>query len=85
MYHFVSGFINVTDLSVDVAWQVPRYSPPCLSVNFQFASHLTFVYTLIIGLLLTSIPKKNMIILEIPSVKNVNREVQKNVTDHTYK
>ena len=30
MYHFVSGFINVTDLSVDVAWQVPRYSPPCL-------------------------------------------------------
>ena len=22
MYHFVSGFINVTDLSVDVAWQV---------------------------------------------------------------
>ena len=26
MYHFVSGFINVTDLSVDddVAWQVPR-------------------------------------------------------------
>ena len=26
MYHFVSGFINVTDLSVDVAWQVPRYA-----------------------------------------------------------
>ena len=24
MYHFVSDFINVTDLSVDVAWQVPR-------------------------------------------------------------
>ena len=22
MYHFVSCFINVTDLSVDVAWQV---------------------------------------------------------------
>ena len=34
MYHFVSGFMNVTDLSVDVAWQVPRYAPPCLSVNF---------------------------------------------------
>ena len=62
MYHFVSGFINVTDLSVDVAWQVPRYAPPCLSVNFQFASHFTLVYTLIIGLLLTSIPQKNMII-----------------------
>ena len=23
MYHFVSGFINVTDLLVDVGWQVP--------------------------------------------------------------
>ena len=33
MYHFVSGCINVTDLSVDVAWQVPRYAPPCLSVT----------------------------------------------------
>ena len=44
MYHFVSGFINVTDLSVDVAWQVTRYVPFCLSVNFQFASHRTFVY-----------------------------------------
>ena len=86
MYHFVSGFINVTDLSVDVAWQVPRYAPPCLSVNFQFASHLTFVYTLIIGLLLTSIPQKDMIIiLEFPNGKNVNREVQKNGTDHTCK
>ena len=52
MYHFVSGFMNVRDLSVDVAWQV------CTSVNFQFASHLTFVYTLITGLLLTSIPQK---------------------------
>ena len=58
MYHFVSGFINVADLSVDVAWQVPRYAPARLSVNFQFASHFTFVYTLIIGLLLTSIPQK---------------------------
>ena len=26
MYHFVSGFINVTDLSVDVAWQVPGHA-----------------------------------------------------------
>ena len=86
MYYFVSGFINVTDLSVDVVWQVHRYVPPCLSVKFQFASHLTFVYTLIIGLLLTSIPQKDMIIIvEFPNGKNVNREVQKNVTDHTYK
>ena len=73
MYHFVSGFINVTDLSAHVTWQVPRYAPPCLSVNFLFASHLTFVYTLIIGLLLTSLPPKNIIIiLEFPNGKNVN-------------
>ena len=51
MYHFVSCFINVTDLSADIAWQVPRYAPPCLLVNFLFVSPLTFVYTLIIGLL----------------------------------
>ena len=71
MYHFVSGFINVTDLSGDVAWQVPRYAPP--PVNFQFARHLTFVYTLIVRLLLTSIPKKNtIIILEFPNGKNIN-------------
>ena len=86
MYHFVSGFINVTDLSADVAWEVPRYAPPCLSVNFQFASHLTFVKTMINGLLLTLIPQNNMIIiLEFPNGKNVNREVQKNVTNHTGK
>ena len=58
MYHFVSCFINVTDLSVDVAWQVPRHAPSCLSVNFLFASPLNFVYALIIGLLLTWIPQK---------------------------
>ena len=50
MYHFVSCFINVTYVS--------RYAPPCLLVNFLFASHLTFVYTLIIGLLLTWLPQK---------------------------
>ena len=73
MYHCLSGFINVTNLSVDVAWQVPRNASPCLSVNFLFASQLTFVYTLIIGLLLTSIPHKNMIItLDFPNGKNVN-------------
>ena len=60
MYHFVSCFINVTDLSVDVAWQVPRYAPPCLSVNVLFASPRTFVFTLIIGLLLTWIPQKRL-------------------------
>ena len=77
MYHyFVSCFINVTDLSVDVAWQVPRYAPPCLSVNFLFPPPLTFVYTLIIGLLLTWIPQKSMIIIfEFPNGKNVNRKM----------
>ena len=70
MYHFVSGFINVTDLSVDVAWQVPRYAPPCLSVNFLFASHLTFVYTLINWLTFNFDTSKNMIIiLEFPNGK----------------
>ena len=58
MYHFIFGFTNVTDLSVDVAWQVPGYAPLYLSVNFLFASHLTFVYTLIIGLILTLIPQE---------------------------
>ena len=73
MYHFVSGFINVTDLSIDVAWQVPRYALPCLSNNFLFASYLTFVCTLILGLLLNSIPQQNMnIILEFPNGKTVN-------------
>ena len=68
MYHFVSCFINVT--------QVSRYAPPCLSVDFLFASHLTFVYTLIIGLLLTWLPKKSMIIIfEFPNDKNVKRRM----------
>ena len=76
MYHFVSCFINVTDLSVDVAWQAPRYAPSCLSVNFLFASPLTFVYTLIIGLLLTWISQKSMIIIfEFPNGTNVNRKM----------
>ena len=76
MYHFVSCFINVTDFSVDVACQVPKYAPPCLSVNFLFVSPLTFVYTLIIGLLLTWIPQKSMIIMfEFPNGKNVTRKM----------
>ena len=58
---------------------------PCLSVNFPFASYLTFVYTLIIGLLLTSKPQNMIIILEFPNGKNVNWKEQKNVNDHTYK
>ena len=89
MYHFVSCCINVIDLS----WQVPWYAPPCLSVNFLFASHLTIVYTLIIGLLLTSIidllltiPQKNMIIiLEFPNGKKCKLRSTANVNDHTYK
>ena len=60
MYHFVSGFRNVTDLAVDVAWQVPRYALPCLSFNFQFASHLTCFYTSIIGLLFYSDTSKKI-------------------------
>ena len=82
MYHFVSGFINVTDLSVDVAWQVPRYAvsqlPVCISSYscLYFDNWLTFNFD----------TSKNMIIiLEFPNGKNVNREVQKNVTDHTCK
>ena len=68
MYHFVSWFINVTYVS--------RYAPPCLLVNFLFASHLTFVYTLIIGLLLTWLPQKSMIIIfEFPNGKNGDRKM----------
>ena len=42
MYHFISCFINVTDLSVDVAWQVPVYhlvvcqSTSCLHLLLLF-------------------------------------------------
>ena len=55
---------------------VSRYAPPCLLVNLLFASHLTFVYTLIIGLLLTWLPQKSMIIIfEFPNGKNVDRKM----------
>ena len=71
MYHFVSCFINVIDLSVDVAWQVTLFS-----VNFLYAPPLTFVYTLIIFILLTLIPQKSMIIIfEFINGKNVNRKM----------
>ena len=37
MYHFVSCFINVTDLSVDVAWQVPMHHlVVCQSISCYF-------------------------------------------------
>ena len=58
MYQFVSGFINITDLNIDVEWQVCN---TLLVINSLFASDLTFVYALIIGLLLTS-KSQNMII-----------------------
>ena len=48
-----------------------RYAPPCVSVSFPFASHLTFVYTLTIGLLLDSEPQNMIITLEFPNGKNV--------------
>ena len=38
MYHFVSGFIHVTDLSVHVARQVPRYAR-----QSTFSLHLDFL------------------------------------------
>ena len=42
MYHFVSGFINVTDLSVDVAWQVPsKYA--CQSTSSLHLILLLFI------------------------------------------
>ena len=63
MYQFVFGFINVTDLSIDVEWQV------CTTL---LVSHIIFVYALIIGLLLTSKSQNMIIILEFPNDKNVN-------------
>ena len=52
MYEFVFGFINVTDLSIDVGWQV--CTTLLVSQLSPFASDLIFVYALIIGLFLTS-------------------------------
>ena len=36
---------NITQLM-----QHGKYAPPCLSANLLFASHLAFVYSLLIGL-----------------------------------
>ena len=69
MYQFVFGFINIQ--SSVLMWN-GRYAPPCVSVNSLFASDLTFVYALIIGLLLTSKSQNMIIILEFPNGKNVN-------------
>ena len=51
--------------------------PVCISSYFclYFNNWLTFNFD----------TSKNIIILEFPNGKNVNREVQKNVTDHTCK
>ena len=70
MYQFVFGFINVTDLSIDVEWQV--CTTLLVSQLSPFAFDLTFVYALIIGLLLTSKSQNMIIILEFPNDKNVN-------------
>ena len=70
MYQFVSGFTNMTDLSIDVEWQV--YTTLLVSQLSPFAADLIFVYALIIGLLLTSRSQNMIIILEFPNGKNVN-------------
>ena len=70
MYQFVFGFINITDLSIDVEWQV--CTTLLVSQLSPFASDLIFVYALIIGLLLTSKSQNVIIILEFPNGKNVN-------------
>ena len=69
MYQFVSGFINITDLNIDVEWQV---CTTLLVSQPPFASDLSFVYALIIGLLLTSKSQNMIIIPEFPNGKNVN-------------
>ena len=70
MYQFVFGFIHITDLSIDVEWQV--CTTLLVSQLSPFTSDLIFVYALIIGLLLTSKSQNMIIILEFPNGKNVN-------------
>ena len=77
MYQFVFGFINIRDLSIDVEWQV--CTTLLVSQLSPFASDLIFIYTLIIGLLLTSKSQNMIIILEFPNGKNVNWEAKKTV------
>ena len=72
MYHFVSCFINVTDLSVDIAWQecttlLVSQLPVCISSYFCLYFD---------NWLLIRIPKKCMIIIsEFPNGKTVNRKM----------
>ena len=47
-----------------------RYTPPCLSANFPFASYFASVCTLIIGLLLISRLQNMVVILEFPNGKS---------------
>ena len=70
MYQFVFGFINMTDLSIDVEWQV--CTTLLVGQLSMFTSDLIFVYALIIGLLLTSKSQNMIIILDFPNGKNVN-------------
>ena len=62
MYQFVFGFINITDLSIDVESQV--CTTLLVSQLSPFASDLIFVYALIIGLILTS-KSQNMVITHL--------------------
>ena len=70
MYQFVLGFLNITDLSIDIEWQV--CTTLLVSQLSPFASDIIFVYALIIDLLLTSMFQNMIIILEFPNGKNVN-------------
>ena len=47
MFQFVFGLINITDLSIDVEWQV--YTTLIVSQLSPFASDLIFVYALILA------------------------------------
>ena len=67
MYQFVLGFINITDLSIDVEWQL--CTTLLVSQLSPFASYLIFAYALIIGLLLTLKSQNMIIILEFPNGK----------------
>ena len=67
MYQFVFGFINITDLSIDVEWQI--CTTLLVSQLSPFASDLIFVYALIIGLLLTSKSHNMIIILKLQMAK----------------
>ena len=47
MFQFVFGLINITDLSIDVEWQV--CTTLIVSQLSPFASDLIFVYALILA------------------------------------